>query len=54
VKNRTHRVTTALRHGTDWVNGYHPYAPAAERGGMKRSGNGRELGPTGKAEYQEH
>ena len=33
---------------------YHPYVPGAEWGGMGRSGNGRELGPTGLAEYQEH
>jgi betaine-aldehyde dehydrogenase len=51
---RAHRVAAALRHGTVWINDYHPYVPAAEWGGMKRSGNGRELGPTGLAEYQEH
>lgn len=51
---RAHRVANALRHGTVWINDYHPYVPAAEWGGMKRSGNGRELGPTGLAEYQEH
>ncbi len=50
---RAHRVAGALRHGTVWINDYHPYVPAAEWGGMKRSGNGRELGPTGLAEYQE-
>ncbi|GAA3226501.1 aldehyde dehydrogenase family protein [Pseudonocardia petroleophila] len=51
---RAHRVAGALRHGTVWINDYHPYVPAAEWGGMKSSGNGRELGPTGLAEYQEH
>lgn len=51
---RAHRVARALRHGTVWINDYHPYVPAAEWGGMKSSGNGRELGPTGLAEYQEH
>jgi betaine-aldehyde dehydrogenase len=51
---RAERVANALRHGTVWINDYHPYVPGAEWGGMKRSGNGRELGPTGLAEYQEH
>jgi betaine-aldehyde dehydrogenase len=47
------RVSAALRHGTVWINDYHPYVPQAEWGGFKRSGNGRELGPTGLAEYRE-
>ena len=51
---RAERVAGALRHGTVWINDYHPYVPGAEWGGFKRSGNGRELGPTGLAEYQEH
>jgi betaine-aldehyde dehydrogenase len=51
---RAQRVAAALRHGTVWINDFHPYVPGAEWGGMKRSGNGRELGPTGLAEYQEH
>ena len=50
---RAHRVSSALRHGTVWINDFHPYFPGAEWGGMGRSGNGRELGPTGLAEYQE-
>jgi betaine-aldehyde dehydrogenase len=50
---RAGRVSAALRHGTVWINDYHPYLPAAEWGGFKRSGNGRELGPTGLAEYRE-
>lgn len=50
---RAHRVAGALRHGTVWINDYGPYVPGAEWGGMKRSGNGRELGPTGLHEYQE-
>ena len=50
---RAHRVAAALRHGTVWINDYHPYVPGAEWGGMKRSGTGRELGPTGLHEYQE-
>ena len=50
---RAQRVASALRHGTVWINDFHPYFPGAEWGGMGRSGNGRELGPTGLAEYQE-
>ena len=50
---KAHRVAAALRHGTVWINDYHPYIPGAEWGGMKRSGTGRELGPTGLHEYQE-
>ncbi len=50
---RAHRVAGVLRHGTVWVNDFGPYVPGAEWGGMKRSGNGRELGPTGLHEYQE-
>jgi betaine-aldehyde dehydrogenase len=50
---RGHRVAAALRAGTVWINDYHPYVPQAEWGGFKRSGNGRELGPSGLAEYQE-
>ena len=50
---RAHRAAAALRHGTVWINDYHPYVPQAEWGGFKRSGNGRELGPTGLAEYRE-
>jgi betaine-aldehyde dehydrogenase len=50
---RARRMASGLRHGTVWVNDYGPYVPAAEWGGMKRSGNGRELGPTGLHEYQE-
>jgi betaine-aldehyde dehydrogenase len=50
---RGQRVANALRCGTVWINDYHPYVPQAEWGGYKRSGLGRELGPTGLAEYQE-
>jgi betaine-aldehyde dehydrogenase len=50
---RAERVARALRHGTVWINDFGPYVPGAEWGGFKRSGNGRELGPTGLAEYQE-
>jgi betaine-aldehyde dehydrogenase len=50
---RAHRVAGRLRHGTIWINDFHPYLPQAEWGGMKQSGVGRELGPTGLGEYQE-
>ncbi len=51
--SRAQRVAGALRHGTVWINDYHPYVPQAEWGGFGQSGNGRELGPTGLAEYRE-
>jgi betaine-aldehyde dehydrogenase len=47
------RVAAALRHGTIWVNDFHPYLPQAEWGGFKQSGVGRELGPSGLHEYLE-
>lgn len=50
---KANRVAQALRHGTIWINDYHPYVPQAEWGGFKQSGVGRELGPTGLAEYLE-
>ena len=39
------RVSRALRHGTIWINDYHPYVPQAEWGGFK--------GHTGLEEYRE-
>jgi betaine-aldehyde dehydrogenase len=50
---KAERVAGALRHGTVWINDYHPYRPAAEWGGFKQSGVGRELGLAGLAEYVE-
>jgi len=50
---RAQRVAGRLRHGTVWINDYHPYLPQAEWGGFKQSGIGRELGPTGLDEYRE-
>jgi betaine-aldehyde dehydrogenase len=47
------RVAGRLRHGTVWINDYHPYVPQAEWGGFKQSGVGRELGPSGLDEYRE-
>lgn len=42
-----------MRHGTVWINDYHPSLPQAKWGGFGRSGIGRELGPSGPAEYRE-
>jgi len=50
---KAQRVAGRLRHGTVWINDYHPYLPQAEWGGFKQSGVGRELGPTGLDEYRE-
>ncbi|GAB4084212.1 aldehyde dehydrogenase family protein [Myceligenerans cantabricum] len=50
---KAQRVANRLRHGTIWINDFHPYLPQAEWGGFKQSGFGRELGPAGLAEYQE-
>jgi betaine-aldehyde dehydrogenase len=50
---RGERVAGRLRHGTVWINDFGPYLPAAEWGGFKRSGIGRELGPSGLHEYCE-
>jgi betaine-aldehyde dehydrogenase len=52
-RERGQRVARRLRHGTVWINEFGPYLPQAEWGGFKRSGIGRELGPTGLHEYQE-
>ncbi|MGH3924228.1 MAG: aldehyde dehydrogenase family protein, partial [Pseudonocardiaceae bacterium] len=51
--SRAQRVALRLRHGTIWINDYHPYLPQAEWGGFKQSGTGRELGPAGLQEYRE-
>lgn len=50
---RGERVVRALRHGTVWLNDFGYYTAAAEWGGYGKSGNGRELGPAGLAEYRE-
>ena len=50
---RAQRMAKRLRHGTIWINDFHPYLPQAEWGGYGQSGVGRELGPMGLAEYQE-
>jgi len=51
--SRAQRVAAALRHGTVWINDFHPYVPQAEWGGFGKSGIGRELGPSGLDEYRE-
>ncbi|UGY93241.1 aldehyde dehydrogenase family protein [Streptomyces gobiensis] len=50
---RARRVAARLRHGTIWINDFHPYLPQAEWGGFGKSGVGRELGPAGLDEYRE-
>ena len=50
---RAQRVAARLRHGTIWINDYHPYVAQAEWGGYKQSGTGRELGIAGLEEYRE-
>ncbi|MFF8283705.1 aldehyde dehydrogenase family protein [Streptomyces albus] len=50
---RARRVAARLRHGTVWINDFHPYLPQAEWGGFGKSGVGRELGPHGLNEYRE-
>lgn len=50
---KAQRIAARLRLGTVWINDYHPYVPQAEWGGFKQSGSGRELGPSGLAEYRE-
>ncbi|WP_031468295.1 aldehyde dehydrogenase family protein [Sciscionella sediminilitoris] len=51
--DKAQRVAGRLRHGTIWINDFHPYLPQAEWGGYKQSGIGRELGPSGLGEYVE-
>jgi betaine-aldehyde dehydrogenase len=51
--SRAQRVAGRLRAGTVWINDYNRYVPEAEWGGFKRSGIGRELGPSGLDEYRE-
>ncbi|WP_443050560.1 aldehyde dehydrogenase family protein [Streptomyces sp. H27-D2] len=50
---RARRFAGQMRHGTVWINDFHPYLPQAEWGGFGKSGVGRELGPAGLAEYRE-
>ncbi|WP_375489711.1 aldehyde dehydrogenase family protein [uncultured Jatrophihabitans sp.] len=50
---KAQRIAGRLRHGTIWINDFHPYLPQAEWGGYGQSGIGRELGPSGLDEYRE-
>ncbi|MCK8616448.1 aldehyde dehydrogenase family protein [Gordonia sp. C13] len=50
---RARRIAGRIRAGTVWVNDFGPYLPQAEWGGYGQSGFGRELGPSGLAEYRE-
>ncbi|MGB7447840.1 MAG: aldehyde dehydrogenase family protein [Ornithinimicrobium sp.] len=50
---RAERMASRMRHGTIWINDYHPYVPQAEWGGFGQSGIGRELGRAGLEEYRE-
>ncbi|QYJ02923.1 aldehyde dehydrogenase family protein [Nocardioides panacisoli] len=50
---RAERVAARMRHGTIWINDFHPYVAGAEWGGFKQSGVGRELGVAGLEEYRE-
>ncbi|MEU1147153.1 aldehyde dehydrogenase family protein [Streptomyces sp. NPDC005863] len=52
-QGRAARMARRMRHGTIWINDFHPYLPQAEWGGFGKSGVGRELGPAGLAEYRE-
>ncbi|WP_025274242.1 aldehyde dehydrogenase family protein [Haloglycomyces albus] len=51
--SKAQRVSSAMRHGTIWINDFHPYVPQAEWGGFGKSGVGRELGHHGLDEYRE-
>ncbi|HWL10293.1 MAG TPA: aldehyde dehydrogenase family protein [Planctomicrobium sp.] len=51
--SKAHRLATALRAGTVWVNCYNAFDVAAPFGGFKQSGIGRELGEAALANYTE-
>ncbi len=50
---KAHRIASAVRAGTVWVNCYDVFDAAAPFGGFKMSGIGRELGEAGLANYTE-
>jgi aldehyde dehydrogenase (NAD+) len=50
---RAERIAAGVRTGTMWINDYHVMSDYCPFGGYKQSGNGRELGYEGLAEYTE-
>jgi alcohol dehydrogenase class IV len=48
---RAERIARQVRTGTMWINDYHSFGDFCPFGGYKQSGVGRELGPSGLAEY---
>jgi betaine-aldehyde dehydrogenase len=52
-QDRAHRVASALRVGTVWINDFNVYFAQAPWGGYRQSGIGRELGALGLEEYTE-
>jgi aldehyde dehydrogenase (NAD+) len=50
---RAHRMASAIRAGTVWINAYRSVGPMAPFGGFKASGMGRENGLEAVAEYTE-
>ena len=44
--DRAHRMTSALKSGTVWINSYQMVYPTVPYGGVKFSGHGRNLGAT--------
>ena len=50
---RAHRVASAMRTGTVWINDYHQITAAQPFGGYKQSGVGRELSSIGYDEYRQ-
>ena len=50
---RAHRMASALRAGTVWINNYRILGHAQPFGGFKKSGLGREMGPDALNHYTE-
>ncbi|KAG7273952.1 hypothetical protein CRUP_021236 [Coryphaenoides rupestris] len=51
--DKAHYISNGLRAGTVWINCYDVFGAQAPFGGYKASGNGRELGEYGLANYTE-